>query len=458
MHSLWFFERLGIAATSDAKQIKRAYARALKAIDQQAERESFERLRAAYEQALAWAADRRTHIPHSDLAAGDTSIAQDLAHEQPPPAVTLGKTPPDSDEPRYPGEDRPRHAPEISWLTIHQWVARLMNPQGASYASLLDEALRDPQLHHLDAHEQLNSMLMDALYRAPLGQRELFAAAAARFGWAAHGALSQRHRPRQRWVSQVIDQSLLWASLEPATAAAYTAAIDAAAATDQPSPAQVLRHRAALSVLSHDFHAWCALSLPPGHIDAWRTAHDALPAHDVRKVKARQAAIKRLRGFWRAIKFTVGLFDNWLSRAMLAIMALSVVVHVVWGDDTRTPAERVSDNVMRLAYANAERAGPPAPRAAGQDVPMPLESLPGKVDRKACAATHVVLHQREPHVFDDPPLIASLGAHAMLCAAKNVWPQLTDPIVRCLEDESWAASNQYRPQANAHCVAAADAK
>ena len=50
------FERLRIAPTRDARTIKRAYAVALKAIDQASEREAFERLRQAYEQALAWAA------------------------------------------------------------------------------------------------------------------------------------------------------------------------------------------------------------------------------------------------------------------------------------------------------------------------------------------------------------------------------------------------------------------
>ena len=56
MNAAAAFGRLGIAPTRDIRSIKRAYALALKAIDQASEREAFERLREAYEQALAWAA------------------------------------------------------------------------------------------------------------------------------------------------------------------------------------------------------------------------------------------------------------------------------------------------------------------------------------------------------------------------------------------------------------------
>ncbi len=515
MHPFWFFERLGIAATADAKQIKRAYARSLKCIDQQAEREAFERLRAAYEQALAWAAEQRVDMPSQDDTACDAPIR--VIPEHPVPAVSgdVLAVPVDDGERRHvelPGADaatdqglnqptdlapsqtsnqaphqpsnqglplpatvapaaptdtekqgtdrdtpsaqaRQPRAHDLSWLSIRQWIARLMDPQDVSREQLLDQALNDPHLQHLDGRHQLNTMLIDALYRAPVGQRDLFALAAARFDWAAQGVLTHQHDPRITWVSQVIDQSLLWSSLDPGRAAAYTAALDAALATDRPTPAQAWRHQAALNDLSHEFQAWSTLSLPPGRIDAWRVAYAALPAGYLRRGRVQLAAIATMKWLWRAIKFTVGLFDNWLSRAMVAIMALSVVVHFVAGEDTRTPAQRTSENVMRIAYANADRAPVPGPRALGLDAPMPLDSLMGKIDRASCAATHAILHKREPRVFDDPPLIASLGAHAMLCTANNLWPQLTDPIVRCLETESWAANNQYRPQGNAHCAA-----
>lgn len=505
MYLPWFFERLGIAATSDSKQIKRAYARALKRIDQQTEREAFEALRAAYEQALAWAAEHRVDMPSQDDTAYDAPIrvvpehpvpvddgerrhvelpgadeATDQGQSQPadPPSHTSNQAPhqlsqqglplpapvaptaptdaqeqsTDRDTPSV--QARQQRAHDLSWLSIRQWVARLMDPQDVPYEHLLDQALDDPHLQHLDARHQLDTMLIDALYRAPVGQRDLFALAAARFDWAAQGVLTHQHDPRSTWVSQVIDQSLLWSSLDPGRAAAYTAALDAAIATDRPTPAQAWRHRGALNDLSHEFQAWSTLSLPSGRIDAWRLAYEALPAGYMRRMRAQQAAIASLKWLWRAIKFTVALFDSWASRALVAMLAFSVVIHFVAGEDTRTPAQRTSENVMRIAYANADRAPVPGPRALGQATPIPLDSLMGKIDRRSCASTHEMLHKREPRVFDDPPLIASLGAHAMLCTANNLWPQLTDPIVRCLETESWTANNLYRPQANAHCVAA----
>lgn len=46
------FSRLGIPATDDIRAIKRAYATALKSIDQQTQQAEFEALRRAYEAAL----------------------------------------------------------------------------------------------------------------------------------------------------------------------------------------------------------------------------------------------------------------------------------------------------------------------------------------------------------------------------------------------------------------------
>lgn len=49
------WQELGIAPTADAREIRRAYASLLKSIDPDRDRDAFQRLREAYETALAWA-------------------------------------------------------------------------------------------------------------------------------------------------------------------------------------------------------------------------------------------------------------------------------------------------------------------------------------------------------------------------------------------------------------------
>ncbi|QEI06044.1 hypothetical protein FXN63_09490 [Pigmentiphaga aceris] len=308
-------------------------------------------------------------------------------------------------------------------------------------------------------------LLANALYRAPLGQRELFAVASARFGWASQKAFSRQNDPQTSWVSQLIDQSLSMAALPAAAAAGYADAVAAASATERPMHAQAYTHYTALSTLARDFPAWSSLWLPSGRIDAWRAAYDGLPADYVWRRRARGTIIAGAkwvgRSLFAVLKFVIGLFDNWISRLMIGIVGLSLIVTAFTGQDPRSAAQRVSDNVMLLAYANAQRSAALPSQAVGTEagqVPVPLYELPGRINTKYCTATHQVLHEREARVFDDPALIASLGTHAMLCVAQNRWPALSDPIVRCLQDETWAANSQNRPQNNAHCAKAVASK
>src|SRR4051794_39701291 len=81
MHRPWFFDRLRLDPTNDIKAIKRAYAVALKAIDQASERESFESLRKAYEQALAWARSRADEDP--DMAEPQAQAGDEAEKDTP---------------------------------------------------------------------------------------------------------------------------------------------------------------------------------------------------------------------------------------------------------------------------------------------------------------------------------------------------------------------------------------
>lgn len=79
--SIW--RELGIEQTKDERQIRRAYALRLKAIDQQADPAAFERLRNAYERALARAqetgTDRRDGPVAAETAPGPTAQSPEKA-------------------------------------------------------------------------------------------------------------------------------------------------------------------------------------------------------------------------------------------------------------------------------------------------------------------------------------------------------------------------------------------
>ncbi len=99
MATPWFFEHLGIEATTDSRSIRRAYAIALKKLDQETQAQEFERLRQAYERALAWQErfaieedeeeqEDAAKEPHRDEEYRDPPQAQEVAfHHAPQPSL-----------------------------------------------------------------------------------------------------------------------------------------------------------------------------------------------------------------------------------------------------------------------------------------------------------------------------------------------------------------------------------
>lgn len=86
--TLPFLEQLGLDQTADTTTIRRAYARQLKQVDQEADPDGFAALRTAYEQALAWS-------EQSNAAAEPVSDATDLLRGQSHNADPQPPTPPD---------------------------------------------------------------------------------------------------------------------------------------------------------------------------------------------------------------------------------------------------------------------------------------------------------------------------------------------------------------------------
>ena len=475
------FIRLGIAPSADLREIKRAYARALKSIDPQTQREEFEGLRTAYEDALAWARRRQgdtveeapaavvRHVADDAMRADACAVADresagltDPADADTPNATAAG----DDGEQDVTGKDRRTADTDLgsTWTAIREWTARLMDPTGPSRQQLLDEALADPRLCHLDARTLFEKRLADALHGSPAGQAALFEAATARFDWTSRRATVAHAHRGAVWVSQVIDQALLWEAQPPRIMAARRAALAAAAATERPSHRDAFLHHESLEALSRTFPEWSTLFLPPGRVEAWSDAYDALPPSWQWRMRLRQGVLAGLAGIGRIVAgifrfLRDNIFDTWPYRIMgglLALIMLATVIGGAFGGKHDSAALQASANVMRIAYANAWRAGPAAPRAAGLDMPVPLERLPELVNRRACRATHAALHRREPRVFDDAALIASLSTHAQLCAANQMWPAAGDPILSCLAFESWWANSQDRVQSNAACATAVE--
>jgi len=483
MSTPWFFDRLGIAPTRDAKQIKRAYALALKAIDQQAEREAFETLRAAYEAALGWTgtpggeADARVGLdteplppaldaggarepggraPDADdgddggarpngAAASDADRADDLP---PPPPPTMSApdrsaTPPRADPAPAPAAPRTIISNEsygASRLAMRHWMARLLEPGDTPVADILDQALNDPRLVHLDSRVQLEAQIVETLYRASAGRAELFDAASSRFGWGDRNARPAGNAHQTEWISRVINQQLLLSSIDPQRRAAQQAAVAAAADVETPSRQQAFDHAPALLDFDRGFPEWAELSLPAGRVAAWQAVHEQLPEGWKRAAGVRRRHPNLLR----------------IASTVLLVIILGTLIRSMMLPPSVDGLNASEQKQRREADAKAQAAAGQA-TAPRKTEPVLAFEITGPVTIDSCEAAHEFVHESNWLDVGDADAVTLLSTRALLCRQRQFWPQADDPVLDCLRAERIAALSANRPDAPGHCRPKVDA-
>ncbi len=225
----WPWSELGLAGRpDDPKEVRRAYARRLKRIDQIKDVQAFERLRIAYETARQWAGDTQAGHRRSIVAEMQAAPPPDLAPVRNLVPQDAG-TPPVSARPQgSPACLAPE--PEVVQADTQQpgsSPAALCDPQtllakaaDLSQANSIDiagwsdvvaaPALIDPQLSRM-VQDQLLSALMRDEARLKNGNQEtqdFFAAIDARFGWVSDGVGFLRRFPQGRTVQNTMAHAL----------------------------------------------------------------------------------------------------------------------------------------------------------------------------------------------------------------------------------------------------------
>jgi len=471
MSALWFFDRLGIAPVRDAKQIKRAYALALKPIDQRAEPEAAETLRKAYDAALMWASesgeagdypalDRSADAAPSRVlpdAAGagldggdarsaperDTSVpvaphADPEGHPidaQAVDPVSDLRGPEPAGDAAAPVPPRPAASTVISnesygasRVAIRQWVGRLLKPQQTPLEEIFDQALNDPRLMHLDSRVQLEAEIVAALHKDPAGRAYLFKLATDRFGWAERNARPAGTSYQAEWVYGAVNQQLSWEMQPAEILTAQRAAIDAAVATTTPTRRQAFEHNAALQAFSDGFPSWAELVLPAGRVGIWRQAYDNLSEGWLRAARLRQRYPRN--------------FSQFVATLILLIIVGSIVYGMLKPSRVNTPGNAPT------SQANAGAGKPPAVEA-----PVLAYEIMGPVTKDSCETTHEFVHQSNWLEVNDPDAVALLSTRAMLCQDRKLWPQASDPLMDCLRTERGAAFTAGRLESPGACAA-----
>jgi tetratricopeptide (TPR) repeat protein len=263
-----FLTRLGLRQDADEREIRRAYARELKQIDQEADPDAFQALRAAYDHALAWA--RRN-------AAGAAPEPEPAA----PPAQAQAPAPAPVPAPE-PEEDFAALASAVfsdfcqRSTAIH--TERPALPE-APWVRELHHSLDDPRLiaipaRHIFEH-RIAHLLAEGWQR---GHEALLVAAIKVFGWAKD---SRRILSLGR-AGAIIDASIHerehYDRQEPALRNKQRRLIERLRNAKPPSRRELVLDMPMVELLIARFPNWLGLVTNASHVRAWRTRNAELPA------------------------------------------------------------------------------------------------------------------------------------------------------------------------------------
>jgi protein TonB len=154
------YERLGLTATAEIREIRKAYARELKKIDQESDHQGFQSLREAYELAL-------------NLANGGT----DHSHRPPQQATQAIQEAADSDE-------LPEQLAKTAWAACYAAVEQAAQIDESVWKHALHQALASDALTNLDARLWFEALVIGMLANGwRRGHETLFIVADKIFGW-----------------------------------------------------------------------------------------------------------------------------------------------------------------------------------------------------------------------------------------------------------------------------------
>ena len=294
MKPTWdFLDALELDETADARAIRRAYARKLKTIDQQADAAGFQALREAYETALNWAAYQADQAATEDAApaqavaptaASVEAAAADAAISpaaDPPgayPVAVEAAAPPlqadPADEAQLAGAVIERLGEDVKQLNA---AGRLGDPN--AWHDALCARLRDEELVNLGARMRFEGFIVHVLGQGwQPGNEALFVAAVDAFGWASdRGALAQFGFPG-RLLNQAVDEQALFAGQDATVRAAQENIARQLRLGEVPDAADLLRDLPVLDAMSERFPALLQVSASADEVERWRAAYRDLPA------------------------------------------------------------------------------------------------------------------------------------------------------------------------------------
>lgn len=284
-----FLLALGLDQTAGVREVRRAYARRLKQIDQGLDPAGFQALRDAYETALAWAEyrEREAAQDSGNAAATACGTGPEPAAVPPgspatatvpmPPPAAVADTAPDA-APAPPDRPQEEQLAALVFERFGQDAAQLAD-QGRlgdphAWRALLLARLGDEELDNIAARTLFEERIVHVLGHGWYpGNEALFPAAVDVFDWAADRRRLALFGYTGDLLNQAIDERALF-DTQPPVRRAVQERIAAILRRDEPASVQeVLDHMDELENIELRFPALLAVVADMDKIGHWRTVH-----------------------------------------------------------------------------------------------------------------------------------------------------------------------------------------
>jgi hypothetical protein len=440
-----YLQRLGLDQSADERAVRRAYARELKGIDQEADPVGFQSLREAYDAALLWAKQQKDLAPAPVVATPTTAYGQ----TQVVPQFVTRPAPPIAPQPAMlqtlvDAEADAAATFDIFMAQFHAACNRKNSQMDEkSWRAALEQCLLDERLVNIAAREGFERRLACLLAEGwKPGHAVLFVVAAKVFDWSG----DRRHLLAFGHPGHVIDRALDERAIfdsQPAEVRERQRRLIARLRDDsKPSYGELMSDLTTLLLLVERFPVWLRLITNLEQLQRWRECDQEVPAwrrklsfKNKALAKATPASAKPAKTSSHAWRYVFGF--------IVVINAMRFFGSI--GGPSEPPPIHLSTQPSQYALPSQAPARPPATTSqidlalrSGRPVPPPVpkKALAALVRKAPTAETckevaKMAYDYGVGTLLQDADLGEGFDRQIIACVANKHWPRpADDPALR----------------------------